>query len=167
MSVHHSALTKISVILQNKKYLIRALLFVFLSWLEWLENSRRAIRACWASAITYCSIATISQPPTIRISHQCCIMEQITGLRIYCYSSEDAKCGCMSNKRESQPLDFPGNRTGKRQALYHKALTGASSFQFLLFCVCTLLQFHCHEIRLSGYSKSALFCRWWTSGDIS
>ena len=33
--------------------------------------------------------------------------------------------------------------------------------------VCTLLQFHCHEIRLSGYSKSALFCRWWTSGDIS
>ena len=138
LSVHHSALTKISVILQNKKYLIRALLFVFLSWLEWLENSRRAIRACWASAITYCSIATISQPPTIRISHQCCIMEQITGLRIYCYSSEDAKCGCMSNKRESQPLDFPGNRTGKRQALYHKALTGASSFQFLLFCVCTL-----------------------------
>ena len=90
------------------------------------------------AAITYCSIATISQPPTIRISHQCCIMEQITGLRIYCYSSEDAKCGCMSNKRESQPLDFPGNRTGKRQALYHKALTGASSFQFLLFCVCTL-----------------------------
>ena len=32
------------------------------------------------AAITYCSIATISQPPTIRISHQCCIMEQITRL---------------------------------------------------------------------------------------
>ena len=39
------------------------------------------------AAITYCSIATISQPPTIRISHQCCIMEQITRLRIYCHSS--------------------------------------------------------------------------------
>ena len=38
------------------------------------------ISARWASAITYCSIATISQPTTIRISHQCCIMEQITGL---------------------------------------------------------------------------------------
>ena len=39
------------------------------------------------AAITYCSIATISQPPTIRISHQCCIMEQITRLRIYRHSS--------------------------------------------------------------------------------
>ena len=56
-----------------------------------------AIWARWVSAITYCSIATISQPPTIRISHQCCIMEQITGLRIYCYSSMDAKCRCVSN----------------------------------------------------------------------
>ena len=37
--------------------------------------------------IAYCSIATISQPPTIRISHQCCIMEQIMRLRIYCHSS--------------------------------------------------------------------------------
>ena len=41
------------------------------------------------AAITYCSIATISQPPTIRISHQCCIMEQITRLRIYRHLSTD------------------------------------------------------------------------------
>ena len=59
------------------------------------------------AAITYCSIATISQPPTIRISHQCCIMEQITRLRIYCYSSMDAKCRCMSNKQESRFLKRP------------------------------------------------------------
>ena len=35
------------------------------------------------AAITYCSIATISQPPTIRISHRCFIMEQITRLDYY------------------------------------------------------------------------------------
>ena len=50
------------------------------------------------AAITYCSIATISQPPTIRISHQCCIMEQITGLRIYHYSTMDAKQRCLAGK---------------------------------------------------------------------
>ena len=49
------------------------------------------------AAITYCSIATISQPPTIRISHQCCIMEQITRLRIYRHSSTTGKIAQIQN----------------------------------------------------------------------
>ena len=70
------------------------------------------------AAITYCSIATISQPPTIRISHQCCIMEQITGLRIYIairpwMQNVDV---CQTNRRVSfQSLRKTGEREVSRK----------------------------------------------------